>query len=189
MKTNRDGVVLVFFAILFFFGGVQLADCSSSHEYKLTPADNWIVHADGSIITWDAERLQKVVPFKIIFPKYLPKELNGYPPELTKMTGANSVTELIIVYQSSIGSGEVWIEENDSVTEWAPNKLAKYTYLDIAGVKVLEQQDYDYVQQSGQQVKVSKLEYTWNRDKLSFSVIVTEYDQAEARKIVESMIK
>jgi hypothetical protein len=163
---------------------ILLSGCgSSTPKYKLTPVNNWIEHSDGSILTWDAERLQKVVPFKIIFPKYLPEDLKAYPPELTKMTLADSVTEIRISYQPLSGSGYIDIEENDSVTEWVPNE--DHTYLDISGTRVLEEKGF-YARPGYSDVP--NMNYMWNRDNIDFRVIVTGYDKTEGRKIVESMI-
>jgi len=170
MRTNLTISVMIGILLL-----LVLPSCGSSHNrYVRTPAKDWIESAGGQIDTWNPEKLQKIVHFKIVLPKYLPEELKALAPHLIKLTG-ESPTDIRILYQTIEGEIRIDIEEVDMVKNWMPNLETEYTYLDISGVRILED-------------KLPDLNYMWNRGNISFSAVITGYNQDEARKIIESMI-
>jgi hypothetical protein len=87
----------------------------------------------------------------------------------------------------------IWIIQENHITTQLPSQPSSI-YFDIGGVRVLEEEievdhptspselQYDYELLQG-------IVYAWNRDGISFDVLIFGYDRTECRKIVESMIK
>jgi hypothetical protein len=73
-------IKLLFIACLFLS---QLSACTLNNSTTKTPDIFWNENSSGIIQTNDIARLQKVVPFTIILPEYLPNGLNSYKLVMT----------------------------------------------------------------------------------------------------------
>lgn len=174
------------------FIGISLAlfsSCSSGQQ--IGAGSYWDKNPDGTIQTNDASRLQGETPFTIIFPRYIPGELKGFLPTLIKLNGIYSENdvEIRIFYRTTASPNYVHIIEVNSPIKWVPNGDLEYTYLDFAGVKVLEERSTKYVQWAGQQVPQPVLNYMWNQGNVSLNTAIVGYAQIESRRIIESMIE
>ena len=161
-----------------------------------TPSYYWYTGQSGIIQTNDAMRLQKEVPFKIIFPEYLPDNIiTNYPPALVLSPNPDPTidTKVSIRYQSLISPKEINIEEIASpyISAWAEteqNTLKDYTPFNFAGVTIYEKKS-SISASPDKEASTSVLIYSWIWKNINFMVDITGYDQAESRKIVESMIE
>jgi hypothetical protein len=186
MKTR---IFFVLFIILLVFSA-----CSPGIKVVSTPDLYWNENEADTIVTNDMARLQKMIPFPIMLPEYLPDDLDSQLLEFLMRKDKNTdVVYLDINYYSSAGYRILTIHENLSSIELPRGVLSKmhpdYTSLEIKGVEVLEKNGFDYVIRSTQKIQVTRFSYNWNMNKMSFSCSFDGYDQVESRKIVESMIK
>jgi hypothetical protein len=155
----------------------------------LTPAEeiSWVVDSHGWFHTTYLERAQQEMPFTIIVPTYLPDDLDPYKPYMIDGTVKNASENENMEVRISYGpGGEQIIEvfENSQTIIMLPTPEFNPVYLDIAGIQVLQQEDYLY----GETI-IEGLSFDWNQGGLTFSVSVFSYSQDEAIKIVESMIE
>ncbi len=87
-------------------------------------------------------------------------------------------------------SGSIIIEETNSPIQWQPNEEMEYKYLKILGNNVLEEQTRDYrLDTNGQNISLTRLIYSWNKDNITYNVDISGYDRTETVKIIESMMK
>jgi hypothetical protein len=159
-----------------------------------------IITANGNqyadtIQTNNVARLQKIVPFTLVFPDYLPEDIDRtYPPALGMQLGASSSneTKVRITYEiNKVPNGYIEITENNSTLQLVPNQDdLEYIYLDFDNTKILEEKYRDSVASEDQRTSIITFYYyTWNWNNVGFTSSVEGYDQSESRKIVESMIK
>ncbi len=141
--------------------------------------------------TNDLESIQKEVPFTIILPAYLPEDIGLYTYMLQ---GPFNVGEGVLLgtieYQKQGSDEDIIIEEqNSSFNIYSyPAADSESTYLDINGIKILEEKDPEELYPPNTPTKYG-FGYSWNKNGTDFSVTISGYDQDECRKIVESMIK
>jgi hypothetical protein len=164
------------------------------------PKGTIIITANGNqyaetIQTNNVARLQKIVTFTLVFPDYLPEDIDRtYPPALDMQLGPSSSneTKVRIAYEmDKVPDGYIEITESNSVSQLLPNQDdLEYIYLDFDNTKILEEKYRDSVTYEDQQTPIITFYYyTWNWKAVGFSSTVEGYDQSESRKLVESMIK
>jgi hypothetical protein len=172
---------------------VQLSSCYSIKTVTPSNSVYWNEGPSGNILTNDIERLQKSLPFTILLPDYFPEELKSNHPECVLHHDLENQEIHLIIYYDSINPRELMLREDYPVEQVNENVLATalldYNPVKLKDIQVLEQQGVDYITRSTQQVQVSSLDYVWQRDNIYFMVSVLGFDQAEARKIIESMIR
>jgi hypothetical protein len=173
---------------------IQLSACASS---QISPTPNTYWKGSGDLIeTNDVARLQKELPFTIILPEYLPDRVDSYRFWMLFHKIGQDLS-LSIEYDSLKNAREIHIVEGppqDGIPRpLSPGRLAKmnpdYTAIEIASTEVLEDNGYGTVLRNTQNIEVSTFYYIWEQNGLQFSSKIQGYDQAECRKIVESMIK
>ncbi len=76
------------------------------------------------------------------------------------------------------------MEENNDATCW-PSSEYIHVYYNINGIDVLEQKLIISVEDK----VYESFHYTWNKNKISFMLMVYERSRSETRKVVESMIE
>jgi hypothetical protein len=146
----------------------------------------------GKISTDDIMRLQNIIPFTLVFPKYLPEDIRIYPVWLTEENDADHPGAVIVTLEYNSRKSNYYqnieiIESNG--LNWGINEEMFTGYLDFSGVKVSEQinrspfysttlpnQQYQYI-------------YQWEVDGVSFSCSIDGYDQTESRKVIQSLIE
>ena len=183
IRTNLINIAL-FVAVL---GLSQLSACSLAGQAPSTPTLYWSKSSEGTIATNDVARLRKEIPFSIILPEYLPGGPESYKLDMLFHTLIEQVPILSIDYYSLTTAREIHITESQPSDPYP--KPLDYTPIELAGVAVLENRGYGEVIRNAKTIQVSGINYIWERNDLVFSVRVLGYGQADARKIVESMIK
>ncbi len=81
------------------------------------------------------------------------------------------------------------MEFRDHYRRFLAKMQPDYTVIELASTEVLEKKVYGTVLRNTQNIEVSTFFYIWEQNDLHFSIGIYGYDQPEARKIVESMIK
>jgi hypothetical protein len=157
---------------------------------------NGIVHGSQDGLTYalpvdtnDLTRLQKIVPFTILLPKYLPDGNNSYQFQM-HFTQAILEPELIITYDNLKNKKEIKINELQlddynlslvSYPEYLEDqaKLNGGTVITLAGIKIWEREDKTNL--------LPRFYYSWIQNDIHFSGDIYGYDADIARKIIESM--
>ena len=175
---------------------IQLSACVTSSKISPTPNTYW--EGSGDLIeTNDVVRLQKELPFIIILPEYLPDKTESYRFSMSYHKHGDYINILSIYYESLKYAREITIGEGPPLDgnprPLPPGLLAKmhpdYTAIEIASTEVLESKGYGTVLRNTQNIEVPTFYYIWEQNGLHFSSKILGYNQAEDRKIVESMIK
>jgi hypothetical protein len=198
-KAMRSGLkIFILMLGICFILSLLVACGKSSSELYWHNNPNGIVHVsqDGQnyalpIDTNDLTRLQKVVPFTIMLPKYLPDGQNSYR---FQMIFDQLIVEpnLSIIYDNLKNTKEIKINERQlsdydlllvSYPEYLDNqaKLNGGIVITIAGIKIWEREDKTYV--------LPRFYYSWNQSKIEFFGDIYGYDTDITRKIIESVIK
>jgi hypothetical protein len=151
----------------------------------------WFTDPPGRFHTNDVERAQEEIPFTIVLPTYLPDGIGPLPYMIegpVKGTSDEQTVRLMIRYQDDGGDHVMFIDEqNSSFYEHIVG--FEGTFLDIAGIQVLEDEmDSPVISSSGMEIHQG-LQYKWHLDGVDFDVDIFGYDRDEARKIVTSMIQ
>jgi hypothetical protein len=165
--------------------------CSPGIKTISTPELYWEENKAGTVETNDIARLQKILPFTIILPDYLPDDLKSQPPKF--ITHEYQTTVYLDIYYYSVDPRELSIHENPSSIELPKGLLSSmhpdYTALEIKGVEIVFTDGIGNVVRDTREIQTNELIYSWNMNKISFSCSVLGFDQVESRKIIESMIK
>jgi len=185
MKTNIIKTKIVLILSFIMLTCLMLQACDMGKHVNTNTGKAWYVEPDGSIQTDDFERLQRETPFKIIRPEHLPNELIFSPVMFIKTIGMNSKNDVDVRFAYWNSPKGITIEETDYTYTQEPNEEMENIYLDVNGTRILQEKYRNFV--SSKEVVVYS--YTWNRNSISFVVDVWDYDETEARKVVESMIK
>ena len=172
---------------------IQLLVCGCGKEDTQGHALFWFTDPPERFHTNDVERAQREVPFTIILPTYAPGgiRLDVYMIE-GPVRGACSEDKVRIRVTFATESGDcfVYILMLGRMLNPLPPSDSESAYLGIDGKRMLEYVtgvSVGYFSGGGEEI--AGLSYTWNWDGVHFDVDVYGYDRAEARKIVESMIK
>lgn len=190
MKVLRKCTFTLFIGLFLI---IQFSACYSVNNNNPGADIYWYESESGSIQTNDIERLKTSLPFTVVLPLNFPDELkNDHPKCVLNPIQENKRIDLTIYYYST-NPRELEIRESYPSEPLDINFLAAsspdYSPVKIKDLQILEQQGLDYVINSNQRVLVSCSDYFWQQDKINFMVKVLGFDQVEARKIIESMIK
>ena len=194
MKNRINLIILAFLASLLIVS--QLSACSLVNRVSSTPTTYWNEDSSGTIQTNDIARLQKMFPFTIILPEYLPDGLNSYNLVMT-VHKIDQAVDLQIIYYYLKDAREIQIFESPPLDTYPrplpPGLFAKmnpdYTPIELGGIEVLEENGFGEVIWSGQNTRVSSFQYLWERNDLHYSINILGCNQSESRKIIESMIR
>lgn len=192
MNTSK----LVNFVII-ALSGLILLGCSKPY-YSTTPGEYfnpetgkvWVVDTDGSVQTNDFKELQKVTPFKIIKPTYLPIELDPALVMYSRSEGINKDNKYVKIYFYYTSGYKKMISVEEQNTE---NNLLEFDeqdqpiYFEYDGVKIIRL-DLGYYDET-QKTNYYRYNYMWHKNGVSFLLRTTEYDENESQKVVESMIR
>ena len=143
------------------------------------PKKFWFTDPPERFHTNDIQKAQEQIPFVIVLPRYLPKELEPFPHLIEgpiKEAQSGIGTEINMQYQAkTVGSHMIYIREINETIISLPTASSKY--VELHGIKVLE---YD---------SSSGMHYSWNSNNIHYDTTVVAFNKEEARKIVESMIR
>jgi hypothetical protein len=183
-------LILPVLVIVSFF----LSACVPEIKTVSIPDLFWNENEAGTVETNDITRLQKIMPFTIVVPSYLPDDLKTLLPRFVMHRDISSGgIDFYIDYYSSVNPRQITISENIASIELPKGVLSQmhpdHTALDIDGIEVIERSGIAYVIRSANKVQVNEFSYVWNRNKVSYSCSVDGYDKTESRKIIKSMIK
>ena len=194
MKREIVLTIIILFAALLVLS--QFSACALVNKAESAPNTYWDEYSSGRIETNDVPRLQKKVPFSIILPEYLPDGSQSYKLVMN-FYYIKQIPNLSITYYSLKSARQIDINEGppqDPIPRPLPPGLfaqmnPDYTPMELAGVEVLENKGVGEVVRSDQTIQVSAFLYAWEQKNLHFSGRILGYDQTEARKIIESMLK
>jgi hypothetical protein len=139
--------------------------------------------------TNDLEVAQRETPFTIILPKYVPEDVSNMPifQGRAKIDFQNNVP-VKISYKMK-GTDSLIIEETQKTIIVLPTSDNTSRYLEYDNVQILEQDsEWSFPTNNGT-IKVPRHIYNWNKDGISFDVLVLGHERAEARKVVDSMVR
>jgi hypothetical protein len=192
MKKRINFIAIILIAMFLILS--QLSACTLINKAESAHSTYWNENSQGTIETNDLPRLQQEVPFIIILPKYLPAELKSSIPKFVKTPIIeNQIADINIYYSSSSSNVEIHITETLLSEPLLEGVLAgmnpDYTAVELAGVQVLEKIGVGLVNRSGKSVQVSEYIYMWDRKNLHLTMGAYVFNQSEARKIIESMLK
>ena len=150
------------------------------------------------ILTYDnagyVAKMQKVTPFTIVIPTYLPQDFQKVPIKITppiknELTGALEI-DIGYLNRSTI---DHYIEITEEENKWQATVGISgpvYKYLTINEIDVLEQETTSESMKSSPSgfILAHGLMYSWRSQEIVFLVRVFGYSTDECRKIVESMI-
>jgi hypothetical protein len=180
--------------ILVLFGCIlvlsQLPACST----KNTPASTLMSSPSSTFVEQnEVTQMQKKIPFTIILPEYLPEEFNDLPPQLVSYIGSKNQVNLDVYYYSLTSPKRISILEYVPSESLSPDILKKvnpdYTILEMNGIQVLEKKMLADVVRNTQTIRGYSYNYIWMLKDVYFLVELFELDQAESRKIIQSMIE
>lgn len=171
---------------------VVFSGCRGDSAAKREPNAYWYENG-GVIRTNDLPRLQRLVPFTIRFPELLPEDITGSRlfeaviPDMTTVTN----TEVRIYYRPSnqMSPRMLEIKEVNSRQINLPASGTKYTYLEINGVTVLEQENLTSFLADRLASMDNALRYSWFYSDISYILYATAFDRTEARKVIASMCR
>ena len=145
---------------------------------------------DGRFVTTDMERAFAKTKLPPALPSYLPEKLRAFPPYFTGPSWWASAKDemwLLVYYGTRLDDGLIrFIEIEESVGEI--NFAAdfdgmgeQYSYVDVSGRQVL-------LRNLGDENILATALY-FNRDGISFQILVQGFSEEEAIKVVESMLE
>jgi hypothetical protein len=199
MKLNLKIPSLILVGICLIVS--QLSACTSTNRSAPDANIYWYEDPQGvanhsssgltyspSIRTNDIARLQKLIPYTLIFPKYFPDRLNSYTFFMTYTYQATYT--ISIEYYCSGNKKYIRIEENQASDSFLntplPTEISSVMYPGYSPVMIdltqlWEREENGYV--------MPKFTYRWVKDNVNCSTDIYGYDHNVARKIIESMIK
>lgn len=134
------------------------------------------------------EKLQKEVPYTIVTPKYLPRDMEAYPSRIggpIKDPHFEDAVRISLTYYQKEGNNEIIIDEENAEINATPSGNFS-AFLSINGINVLE--EIANLQIPGTNL-INGFYYGWNQNGVHLTVRILGYDRDECRKVIESMIK
>jgi hypothetical protein len=170
-------VFCVFYTILL----LSTFACGVTVETK-TP---YLHVTDYSFYTNDVLLAQKYIPFNIVVPTYIPKELGPkYTFEISGPTDNNSVDiQLDIDYAND--NYVIYISEFNHEYQWGLDAAANPKVFDIEGIQVKREDATSFSPSGG----VKGYNYYWNKNGISFLVGIFSFSETISEKFVRSMIQ
>jgi hypothetical protein len=149
----------------------------------------WYNDSAGAIRTNDVIRLQQTLPFKIVLPKYLPKDLSKYKPEFifSRDEPQSGDIRLLITYWNTESLNAIHIDEFISPTTvgfLTPDPRLSYNYLTVKDTKIMER----LIDPNNNQGEIEYI-YRWITYNINFQSEIEGYNQEETRKIIGSMFE
>lgn len=180
--------------VLILFASFGLLGCASVNHNLY-----WNESASGYITTNDVARLQKVVPFNIVLPKYFPDGIKSYKFEMSYHR-LDNVSSLDVNYNGltrermiSITEGlmsEAYPDYPQPLPEGLFAKMyPDYTPQELSGVEVLFHGGFASMFWSGQWTQSPALYFLYVNNGIHYSGIIIGCDNNESRQIIESMLK
>lgn len=185
-------LIIVALFILMILGSCRTHTTTSFPTYWFeNPKGHMIINFDGSveysstIETNDIKRLQRLVPFTILFPEYLPEYIDrNYPPALTMSHGQNSSEDVEIniayTFTTTPNTHQIFITETNLMFTFGADE-DMLNHFNVGKIKVYEEKQ--------QGLSETDFRYTWNQENVGYDVLLCGYDQFECRKVIESIIK
>jgi hypothetical protein len=164
---------------------ILISACGLKTNNNSTTASTWWYIDTNSpplFHTNDISLAAKEVPFNLVFPTYLPSDLDPKQPD--EIYGPYKTADKIV--EVEIRYWRITIVETNEFIHRIPS-LPTSRYLDIGGIKVLQEDSYSILDPSGE--KIPEYSFTWNANGIFSDVTVEKtYSNEAAVKIVESMI-
>jgi hypothetical protein len=193
LKNPINGYISILFLMLLLFCVSCLPDNNniSTNTSKNQERMYWIEEPTGRIQTTDILRFQKEIPFKIILPGYIPTELTEFLPYFVKQINMeNSNTKVLIVYEAHTGPYRgIHLREENSSETWDSSSENGYVPWITHETQVFENSLINSGLSEYEKIEIIDRNYQWNWNDIRFSCRTTGYDQAEARRIIESMFE
>jgi hypothetical protein len=137
---------------------------------------------NGDYQTGALVEFQKVVPFNITMPKYLPENIRSTRPSFQ-----NSISDrqrsIVISYSNKQSNCWVFLEEGNQVYIAAPSKDS--VFLTIKEIQIREE---PYTERMLAEKSITGFRYDWNTNNVQYMLLICGYNQNECRKVVESLI-
>ena len=169
-----------------------LASCMKVNQNNPSFTTYWREYSSADIETNDFKRLQPLIPFKIVLPKYLPKELAGYHPDFsyTKDWVIPGEISLKVYYWTTESPQSISFEEFilPGLVDFLIPSYDPYNLLIIKDTEVLEETWTETLNDENSEKQSVSL-YKWITNEVYFRVYIYGYDKEEARNVIESMIK
>ena len=151
----------------------------------------WFTDPPDVFHTNDLHKAQQEVPFIISLPNYLPNNIGPYPYLIEGPVGASAedIITVRIMYQEKGDSDHaIFInEQNTSFNKYLIDSDGNW--FTVAEIKILEIKFDSKKLSSSETLVVSGFRYLWNQNDVDIDVDIFGYDQGEARKIIESMVR
>jgi len=138
------------------------------------------------------EKLQKEVPFTIVVPTYLPKDISHYPSLILGPGKTPSDENSVMVgfgYSDRSNTKYIRINEENREVTFYPSRPSS-VYFDIRGTRILEEPTESFTpsQSPSKGNLLPGFLYGWNHNGVNFKLTIYGYGTDEGRKIVESML-
>jgi hypothetical protein len=140
---------------------------------------------DYSFFTNDVSLAQKYIPFSIVVPTYIPKELGSkYTFEISGPTDNNTVDiEVDIDYIND--KYVIYISEYNHEYQWGLQAGTNPKVFEIEGIQVKREDATSFSHFN----EVKGFNYYWNNNGTSFLVGVFSFNENVCEKLVRSMIQ
>jgi hypothetical protein len=164
---------------------ILISACGLKTNNNSTTASTWWYIDTNSpplFHTNDISLAVKEVPFNLVFPTYLPGDLDPKQPD--EIYGPYKTAEIIV--EVEIRYWKITIVETNEFINRIPS-LPTSRYLDIGGIKVLQEEGGITIFPANTFIPTN--DFTWNQNGIFFDVTIEKtYSNEAAVKIVESMI-
>jgi hypothetical protein len=170
-------LILVIFVFLLFFA----IACDSTAETKKP----YLHVTEYNFYTNDVSLAQKYIPFTIIVPTYIPKELG---PKFTfEISGPadNNSTDIQLDIDYTNDNYVIYISEFNNEFQWGLDAGRNPIIFNIEGIQV-KREDATSFSPLG---SVKGYNYYWNKNGTSFLVGMFSFDENICEKLVRSMIQ
>lgn len=178
-------IIISFLLLSFTLFSFTACSLESDGNRYPEPEPYWFAD-NNTFCTNDINRAQEEIPFLIILPKYLPEDIPPYPVTIEGPLKGTYTANKSVTLKIRYGNNRVIniMEENNDAICW-PSSEYNHVYYNINGIDVLEQKLIISVEDK----VYESFHYTWNKNKISFMLMVYERSRSETRKVVESMIE
>ena len=147
----------------------------------------WREESDGTITTNDLPRLQKMIPFTLVLPDYLPDDLKNAVPlyfcEVIEL--ATDYERVSITFVDLDAKGCLEISEQEIPKGYDTS----FGIIEYPETNRIFQVDDVQIKEQGLDQVATQYKYRWVYKGILFNALVDGYSQDESRKIIESKDK
>ena len=164
--------------------------CNSMGNATLDATPLWFVDHRGVFHTYNIEKAQAQIPFRIILPTYFPPDLSTDPlfEGLMEETQPEASVGIRVKYREVVGGSYlIRINESNWTATILPSSESTSRYLDIQDTEVLVNETDGAMTEDGWESHPA-LSFWWKKNGVLFHVTIGKYTEDEAIKIIKSMI-